>query len=41
MHNNSTHSWHVLSTYTGMMCQLSYYKHHMYTIVLVLKPGWW
>ena len=25
MHDNSARSWRVLSIYTGVMCQLSYY----------------
>ena len=50
MQDNSACSWRVLSTYMGMMSvnclfncpiTLSNYKHDTYTVLLVLKSGYW
>ena len=47
MRDNNARIWRFLSTYTGMKCPysspftLSNYKRDAYTIILVLKSGWW
>lgn len=50
MQDNSACSWHILSTYMSMMSvnclfncpiTLSNQKHDVYSILLVLKSGWW